>query len=46
MLSPHAGLRTTAVLSADKTHYIVNGSKKWISSGLDSDWCVSVQFSS
>ena len=28
-----AQLKTTAVLSADKTHYIVNGAKKWITNG-------------
>ncbi|KIJ38426.1 hypothetical protein M422DRAFT_176444 [Sphaerobolus stellatus SS14] len=33
-----AGIRSTAVLSADKTHYIVNGAKKWITNGLWSDY--------
>lgn len=28
-----ANLECTAVLSADKTHYIVNGEKKWITNG-------------
>jgi len=35
-----AGLRTTAVKSADGTHYIVNGTKKWISSGTFADYFV------
>jgi len=42
---PYAGsdvsnVQTTAVLSEDKTHFIVNGVKKWITSGLDSDYFV------
>lgn len=35
-----AGLRTTAVKSPDGTHYIVNGTKKWISSGTFADYFV------
>ena len=31
-----AGLRTTAELSEDGSHYIVNGTKKWITNGM---WC-------
>ncbi|KAK4504388.1 hypothetical protein PRZ48_005304 [Zasmidium cellare] len=31
-----AGLRTTAELSDDGKHYIVNGTKKWITNGM---WC-------
>jgi alkylation response protein AidB-like acyl-CoA dehydrogenase len=31
-----AGLRTTAELSEDGSHYIVNGTKKWIT---NSPWC-------
>lgn len=31
-----AGLRTTAELSPDGTHYIVSGTKKWITNGT---WC-------
>ncbi|CAK3948022.1 acyl- dehydrogenase [Lecanosticta acicola] len=31
-----AGLRTTAELSEDGEHYIVNGTKKWITNGV---WC-------
>lgn len=31
-----AGIRTTAVKSADGSHYIVNGTKKWITNGV---WC-------
>jgi alkylation response protein AidB-like acyl-CoA dehydrogenase len=31
-----AGMRTTAVKSADGSHYIVNGTKKWITNGT---WC-------
>ena len=31
-----ANLTCEAVLSADKTHYIVNGAKKWITNGI---WC-------
>lgn len=33
-----AGLRCTAKLSADKTHYIVNGEKKWITNGVFADY--------
>lgn len=35
-----AGLRTTAELSKDGTHYIVNGTKKWITNGMFSDYFV------
>jgi alkylation response protein AidB-like acyl-CoA dehydrogenase/predicted heme/steroid binding protein len=35
-----AGLRTTAVKSADGSHYIVNGTKKWITNGAWSDYFV------
>lgn len=28
-----AGIQTTAVLSADKQHYVINGVKKWITGG-------------
>jgi alkylation response protein AidB-like acyl-CoA dehydrogenase len=35
-----AGLKTTAVKSADGTHYIVNGTKKWITGGTFSDYFV------
>jgi len=35
-----AGLRTTAVKSADGSHYVVNGTKKWISSGTFADYFV------
>lgn len=31
-----SGLRTTAKLSEDGKHYIVNGTKKWITNGM---WC-------
>lgn len=33
-----AGIHTTAVKSADGSHYILNGSKKWITNGHDSDY--------
>ncbi|KAL7422285.1 hypothetical protein Q5752_002931 [Cryptotrichosporon argae] len=33
-----AGLRTTAVKSEDGKHWIVNGTKKWISGGMHSDY--------
>ncbi len=33
-----ANLKTTAVLSADKSHYIVNGTKKWITNGVFADF--------
>lgn len=32
------GLRTTAVKSADGTHYVVNGTKKWITNGTFADY--------
>jgi alkylation response protein AidB-like acyl-CoA dehydrogenase/predicted heme/steroid binding protein len=35
-----ASLRTIAVKSADGSHYIVNGTKKWISSGTFADYFV------
>src|ERR1700761_994097 len=35
-----AGLRTTAELSDDGSHYIVNGTKKWISNAIWSDYIV------
>lgn len=31
-----AGLRTTATKTADGKHYIINGTKKWITNGM---WC-------
>lgn len=31
-------IRTTAELSPDRKHYIVNGSKKWITNGMFSDY--------
>ena len=34
-----AQIKTTAKLSADGKHYIVNGSKKWITNGMYSHWC-------
>ena len=33
-----ANLKTSAKLSEDGTHYIVNGMKKWISNGVYSDY--------
>lgn len=33
-----ANIQTTAVLSADKTHYVVNGLKKWITNGINCDF--------
>ena len=33
-----ANLTTTAKLSEDKTHYIVNGEKKWITNGVLADY--------
>jgi len=36
--SDTAGLKTTARLSDDGTHYIVNGTKKWITNSLTSDY--------
>jgi len=35
-----AGVKTTAVLSKDGTHYIVNGTKKWITNGTFADYFV------
>lgn len=35
-----AGLRTTAELSEDGSHYIINGTKKWITNGMFSDYFV------
>ncbi|KAH6697025.1 medium-chain specific acyl-CoA dehydrogenase [Plectosphaerella plurivora] len=35
-----AGVRTTATKTADGKHYIVNGSKKWITNGHFSDYFV------
>jgi alkylation response protein AidB-like acyl-CoA dehydrogenase len=35
-----AGLRTTAELSEDGSHYIVRGTKKWITNGMFSDYFV------
>lgn len=35
-----AGIRTTAELSPDGSHYIVNGTKKWITNGMFSDYFV------
>ncbi|KAI7781423.1 acyldehydrogenase [Diaporthe eres] len=33
-----AGITTTAVKSADGKHYVVNGTKKWITNGIWTDW--------
>lgn len=33
-----AGLKTTAVLSGDGSHFIVNGEKKWITNGVTADF--------
>ncbi|PWW72510.1 acyl-CoA dehydrogenase NM domain-like protein [Tuber magnatum] len=33
-----AAIRTTAVKSADGTHYVVNGTKKWITNGTWADY--------
>lgn len=33
-----AGITTTAVRSADGKHWIVNGTKKWITNGIWTDW--------
>jgi alkylation response protein AidB-like acyl-CoA dehydrogenase len=33
-----AGIRTTAVLTADKKHFLVNGCKKWITTGMHADY--------
>lgn len=35
-----AGLKTTAVRSADGSHYVVNGTKKWITNGVFCDYFV------
>ncbi|KAK5161574.1 hypothetical protein LTR04_004166 [Oleoguttula sp. CCFEE 6159] len=35
-----AGIRTTAVKSADGSHYVVNGTKKWITNGMFCDYFV------
>ncbi|RQM05344.1 hypothetical protein DH86_00001877, partial [Scytalidium sp. 3C] len=35
-----AGIRTTATKTADGKHYIVNGTKKWITNGVFSDYFV------
>lgn len=35
-----AGLRTTATKTPDGKHYIVNGTKKWITNGVFSDYFV------
>ncbi|KAK3676794.1 hypothetical protein LTR78_003571 [Recurvomyces mirabilis] len=35
-----AGIRTTAELSEDGQHYIINGTKKWITNGMFSDYFV------
>ncbi|KFZ23995.1 hypothetical protein V502_01526 [Pseudogymnoascus sp. VKM F-4520 (FW-2644)] len=35
-----AGIRTTAVKTPDGKHYIVNGTKKWITNGVWSDYFV------
>ncbi|KAK4552853.1 hypothetical protein LTR86_009985 [Recurvomyces mirabilis] len=35
-----AGIRTTAELSKDGQHYIINGTKKWITNGMFSDYFV------
>lgn len=35
-----AGIRTTAEKSKDGSHYIVNGTKKWITNGMFSDYFV------
>lgn len=37
-----ANIRTTAVKSADGSHYIINGTKKWISMGMQSDYFVTL----
>ncbi|KAI3397355.1 hypothetical protein diail_10805 [Diaporthe ilicicola] len=33
-----AGITTTAVKSADGKHYVINGTKKWITNGIWTDW--------
>jgi alkylation response protein AidB-like acyl-CoA dehydrogenase len=35
-----AGLRMTAHKTPDGKHFVVNGVKKWITGGMDSDWFV------
>jgi len=35
-----AGLKATAVKSADGSHYIVNGVKKWITGGVDAEYFI------
>jgi hypothetical protein len=35
-----AGLRTTAEKTADGSHYMINGTKKWITNGMFSDYFV------
>ena len=35
-----AGLRTTATLTPDGKHYIIRGTKKWITNGMFSDYFV------
>ena len=35
-----AGLRTTAEKTADGKHYIINGTKKWITNGMFADYIV------
>jgi alkylation response protein AidB-like acyl-CoA dehydrogenase len=35
-----AGIRTTATKTADGKHYIINGTKKWITNGVWSDYFV------
>ena len=35
-----AGLRTTATKTPDSKHYIINGTKKWITNGMFSDYFV------
>jgi acyl-CoA dehydrogenase len=37
-----AGIRTTATLSEDGTHYVVNGSKTFLTGALNSELCVVV----
>lgn len=35
-----AGLQTTAEKTADGKHYVINGTKKWITNGMFSDYFV------
>lgn len=35
-----AGIRTTAKKTADGSHYVINGTKKWITNGMFSDYFV------